>query len=197
MSQTITTATGDLLLSDWWTARRTKAAGLAGVIGGLTLAGLSISRTGLGIDPGPISMVYLIGYVLLIITLLAGNARYSPNYGSRGRTVAAVLILALASYAGSIIILGTAGGLFGIPFSPVTTLIGIVFVTMRLFGTLYRLILWRRTNASRITAGLFAVILPAVVILGPLAIIGLPAVGTEAPLYLAFIALGYELFRVD
>ena len=183
--------------STWWTPRRMKLAGFAGIIGGAILASLSISRTGLGIDPGAISQISPIGYALLIVALLAGHARYSSSYENGGRGIVVVLALSLASYAGSITILGITQGLLGIPLSPVNTLISIAFFGMRLFGTLYGIILWRQTNASRITAGLFAVVLPAVFVLGPLTLIGFPPLGIEAPLYLAFVALGFELLTAD
>lgn len=89
MSHNITnTQENDLLSSSWWTERRIQIAGLAGVVGGLGLAALSISRIGLGIDPGSVSMLYPVGYILLAIALIAGNTQYSPSYGSSGRTVA-------------------------------------------------------------------------------------------------------------
>lgn len=95
--------------SAWWTPSRTKLAGLAGVIGGLGLAGLSISRTELSIDQGAISQVSPIGYAFLVV---AGYARYSGGsiYVNGGRVVAIVLALSLVSYAGSIIILGMTRG---------------------------------------------------------------------------------------
>lgn len=74
-----------------------------------------------------------------------------------------------------------------------SSFVGVAFFAMRLFGTLYGGILWRQTTANRITAGLFVAILPAVFILGPLVLIGFPAVGIEAPLYLAFVTFSYEL----
>ena len=190
---TTNTQQNDVLSSSWWTEQRVKAAGLAGIIGGLGLALLSISRIGLGIDPGSLSMVYPLGYVLLAVALIAGYTQYGPSYGSSGRTIAVLLALSLMSYAGLITVMGVTAGLFGNPLTALSGFIGVAFFAMRLFGSLYGVILWRQTTSSRITAGLFVAILPAVFVLGPLALIGFPAVGIEAPLYLAFVAFGYEL----
>ncbi|WP_246999880.1 hypothetical protein [Halosolutus gelatinilyticus] len=101
------------------------------------------------------------------------------------------------SYAGTIVVLGITRGLFGIPISPVATLVSAASFGIRIFGSLYGIVLWTRTNASRLSAGLFAVTLPAVFVLSPLVLVGVPAVGIEAPLYLAFIALGVDLLTAD
>ncbi|GAA0200569.1 hypothetical protein GCM10009000_013330 [Halobacterium noricense] len=158
------------------------------------MTALSITRTGVGLDLGAINALYPVGYLLLSVSLLAADARYVSEYGRRGRLLAVLLSLSLLSYAGSIIVLLVSRIGFGSVQTPVTGLIGIAFLAMRLLGSLYGVRLWRRTE-TRLTAGLFIAVLPAALLLGPLAVVGFPAFWIESPLYLAFIALGYDLWR--
>jgi hypothetical protein len=180
----------------WWTAGRTKSAGIGGIVGGVGLLALSFGRSGSGFDLGPVGVLYPVGYVLLAAPLLAANARYGPEYGRRGRTVAAVFLASVLSYAASIVVLLASRIVFGSPLVPVGVLIGIAYIAMRLFGSLYGVVLWQRTAVSRPTAALFVCIVPAIFLLGPLAAAGYPGVWVESLLYLASIALGYELLTV-
>lgn len=181
---------------NWWTPRRTKRAGLGGIVGGVGLLALSIGRTGAGFDFGAVNLLSPVGYVMVTVTLLAANARYGSDYGRRGRIVAAVFAVSLSSYAASIPVLVASRAVFGSVLVPVGILAGTAFLVMRLFGSLYGVFLWRRTTLSRLTAALFVSILPALFVLTPLAVFGYPAVWVEAPLSLAGIALGYELLTV-
>lgn len=180
------------LSATWWTPRRTKLAGLCGIVGGLGLTVLSVTRIGIGFDLGAVNALYPVGYLLLILPLLAADARYVSEYGRRGHLLAVLLSLSLLSYAGSIIVLLASRIGFGFVQTPVTGLIGIAFLAMRVLGSLYGVRLWRHTEL-RLTAGLFVLVLPAVLLLAPLAVLGSPAIWVESPLYLAFIALGYDL----
>lgn len=182
---------------EWWTAQRTKSAGVGGIVGGVGLLALSFGRTGGGFEPGAVGALYPVGYVLLAVPLLAANARYGFDYGRRGRTVATVFLVSLLSYAASTILLLTSRIVFGSPLVPVGALIGIAYIAIRLFGSLFGVVLWRRTAVNGLTAALFVSIVPAIFLLGPLAAIGYPGVWVESPLYLASIALGYELLTVE
>lgn len=193
--QTTESSKGETNASVWKTDQRIKIAGLGGIIGGIGLSLLSIGRTGVGIDPGSISIVYPLGYTLLAIALLAGNAHYKRKYGARGNSVALLLALSIVSYAASTVVIVLSLRVFDFPLGPFTSLIGIAFFATRIFGTIYGVVLWRHTDSSRIAAVLFAVILPSMFIIGPLTILGIPAFGLELPLYLALIVFGYELWR--
>lgn len=182
-----------LASTTWWTPGRVKVAGLCGLVGGLALAALSISRTGFGVDPGAVSLAYPFGYLLCAVALLAADARYAARYGRRGRRVGGLFALSLACYGCAVLVLVASLRTFGLPVGPFTGLVGVAFFAARVLGSLYGVLLWRETDASRLTAGLFVAILPAMFLLAPLAVLGYPAVGVEGPLYLAFVALGYEL----
>jgi hypothetical protein len=181
----------------WWTPRRTKLAGICGLlggIGGLALARLPIISTGLGIAPRAIGLLYPVWYVLFVVALLAVHARYSTSYGRGGRYVAALFGLSLVSYAGSTIILSV--GVFDSLLTPIGFLAGMAYLAMRVLGCLYGISLWRHTNTSRLTAGLFIISFPAIFVFGALNELGFPDVLIiGATLYLAFIALGYDLWR--
>lgn len=107
-----------------------------------------------------------------------------------------MFLVSVSSYAASIVVLLASRIVFGSPLVPVGVLIGIAYIAMRLFGSLYGVVLWRRTAVSRPTAALFVCIVPAIFLLGPLAAVGYPGVWVESPLYLASIALGYELLTL-
>ena len=176
----------------WWTLRRTRLAGLGGVLGGLGATALSVSRTGVGMDLGAVNALYPVGYVLFAVTLLAADARYAGEYGDRGRTVAGLFGVALATYAVSVVVLVAGRALFGTLLLSLGGLVGAAFLGARLLATAYGVVLWSRTGANRLAAGLFALAFPAIFLLGPLAVVGLPGLWVEGPLYLGFVALGYD-----
>lgn len=190
--------------SAWWTPRRTKLAGLGSLIGGLVGVGslgwgaTAVAGTGIEVGPvgGAVRMLHPVVYVLFAVALLAADARYGSSYGRRGRGVAALFVLSLVSYVGGIVVLVVGRLAFGETLFPVGALVGTAYLAMRLFGTIYGIGLWRRADASRITAGLFVALFPAIFVLGPLTIVGVPAVWIQSPLYLAFVALGYDLWTV-
>lgn len=187
----------------WWTPKRMKLAGICGLIGGLgglLIARFPIGSTGLGIEPTAVGLLYPIWYVLFAVALLGANARYGTSYGRSGRYLAILLGLSLLSYAGSTIILvvGNTVTLFEEFLTPIGFLAGFAYLVIRLLGCLYGISLWRHTSASRLTAGLFIISFPAIFVFGVLNQLGFPDVliiGTT--LYLAFIALSYDLWRVD
>lgn len=188
--------------SSWWTTRRTKLAalsGFVGALGGLGIPGLPISRTGIGLELDVVGVLYPICYVLLAVTLLAANARYGASYGRGGRSIAILLALSLLSYAGSIFVFVMDRTVIGDVLLPIGVFTGTAYMAIWLLGSLYGISLWRHANtsANRLTAGLFITLLPAILVLGPLTRIGFPGVWIGAPLYLAFIALGYDLWTVD
>lgn len=180
----------------WWTPSRVRIAGLGGLVAGLGLVALSISRTGFGVDPGAVSLAYPFGYLLCAVALLAADVRYAASYGRRGRRVGALFALSIACYGCAVLVIVASLRVVGVPFGPLTGLVGVAFVAIRALGSLYGVLLWRETDASRLTAGLFVAILPAMFLLAPLAALWFPAVGVEGPLYLAFVVLGYELSTV-
>jgi hypothetical protein len=191
--------------ANWWTPRRTRLAGSGGLIAGLVglvrlgFVGVSTSRTGIGIELGgdALSALHPVGYVVFAVTLFAANARYGTGYGRRGRTIAVSFGLSLVSYAGTVVVLVAGRAAFGELLLPVGVLTGAAYVVIRLLGSLYGVVLWRRASTSRLTAGSFIILFPAIFVLGPLTAVGFPGVWIEAPLYLAFIALGYDLRTVE
>lgn len=192
--QTTSSSESGTITSLWVSDQWIRMAGLGGVLGGIVLTLLSISRTGLDFGLGSINIAYPLGYALLAVAVLAGNARYKSSYESHGNRVALLLGLSLASYAASIVVIVLSMRVFSFPVDPFTSLIGIAFFATRIFGTVYGIILWQRTDVSRIAAGLFTVILPSMFVLGPLALLGVPAFGVELPLYVACIVFGYGLW---
>lgn len=187
--------TGRTVPSWWkWTPRRTKSAALCGLLGGFSVLLSTELRVGFGggTDPGIGGVLYLLSHVLFAVAVLAANARYDTSYGRGGDSVAVLLVLSLVGYAGSItvVMVATVGDLL-----PVGVLAGTAYMAIRLFGTLYGLTLWSQTNTSRLTAGSFVALFPAIFLLGPLTQFGLPATAIEAPLALAGMALGYDLWR--
>lgn len=187
-------AAQDMPSQTWWTPRRTKLTGLIGALGGL-LGALGVAGSSLGMGIGSIAgIIYPVCHVLVAVALLAANARYGTSYGRGGRSVAVVLALSLVSYAVSIIILLVGHTLLGDLLLPTGVLTGAAYMAIRTFGSLYGISLWRHTSASRLTAGLFIVLLPSIFILGPLTQIGFPGSWIGAGLYLAFIALGYDIW---
>lgn len=188
----------------WWTPRRTKLAalssfgggvgGLLGSFGGVGLVGFSLGDTGAGITPGIVVVLYPVLHVLMAVGVLAANVRYGSSYGRRGRIVATLLVLSLVGEAGSILVLVVGRTELGALLLPIGVFHGAMYMVLRLFGSLYGIGLWRYTTVNRLTAALFIALFPAIFGLGPLTRIGFPGPLIGAPLDLAFIALGYELW---
>lgn len=174
--------------------RRTKVASAGGLVGGFGLSLLALSRTGVGVDPGSVGLAYPLGFALFAGAVLAVNARFEGQYGRRGRGVALLFALSMATYAVSTVAVVVALRVVGAPVGPFAGLVGAGFLGTRLFASLYGVVLWRRTDANRVAAGLFALVLPSLFVFGPLALFGLPAFGVELPLYAAFVAFGYDLW---
>jgi hypothetical protein len=141
---------------------------------GLGLVDLTIGNTGIGITPGAIIILYPVLHILMAIGMLAANAWYGTRYGRRGRIVAVVLVLSLVGDTGSILVIMVGGTMLGELPLPIGIFHAMTYMAIRLFGSLYGISLWRQTNASRLTAGLFIVLLPAIFILPPLTLIGYP-----------------------
>jgi hypothetical protein len=201
------TAAQNADFSTWWTPRRTKLAALGGLVGGvggllssfggLGLAGVSLGDTGIGITPDTIIILYPVLHILMAVGVLAANGWYGTKYGPRGRIFAMLLALSLVGEAGTILVLMVGRAALGELLLPIGILHATTYMAIRLFGSLYGISLWRHTNASRLTAGLFIVLFPAIFILPPLVLIGFPPTLIGAPLDLAFIALGYDLWRTS
>lgn len=190
--------------SSWWTPGRIKLAGLASLVGGvggllgsfggLGLVGMSLGDTGVGITPGTVIILYPVWHVLLAVGALAANTWYGATYGRRGRIFAVLMALSLLGEAGSILVLMVGRANLGDLLVPIGIFHAAMYMAIRLFGSLYGISLWRSEGMSRLTAGLFVVLFPAIFILAPLTQVGFPGVLIGAPLDLAFIALGYELW---
>ena len=185
--------------SSWWTPRRTRLAGIAGIVGGVVLTIVAIVHNALGLEPGTPAgtisgLFHLVTYALMLAALLAVNARYGTDYGRLGRVVAYVIGVSVAA-------LIPVGLLFEFVFGEDWALGGIVagiaFLAMHLGGSVYGIVLWRRTKVTRLAAGLFVAVVPAIIIvavLGGFGIVNLTPAAFEAPLYLGFAALGYDLW---
>ncbi|MFC7224065.1 hypothetical protein ACFQKF_13135 [Halalkalicoccus sp. GCM10025322] len=77
-------------ISQWWTPKRMKAAGLSGIVGGVVLAATAFVYNAFGFQPETVAGmiaggVYAVAYALLLFTLLAVHARYGDSYGRLGR----------------------------------------------------------------------------------------------------------------
>jgi hypothetical protein len=188
------TETQNVTSAGWWTPQRTKLAGICGLVGGtggLAIARLPIGSSGFGIAPNAIGMLYPVWYVLFAVALLAASARYTS-----GRYVVPLFDLSLVSYAGSVTILVIGNTVFEGLFIPLGFIAGMSYLAMRVLGCIYGISLWRQTDSSRLTTGLFIISLPAIVVFGVLTQLGLPDwLIFGATLYPAFIALGYDLWR--
>lgn len=186
-------------ISQWWTPKRMKAAGLSGIVGGVVLAATAIVYNAFGFQPetfaGMISGgVHAVTYALMLFALLAVHARYGDNYGQLGRVGAWVLGIALAVLT---VGFGLLTFVFGMNWMPGAMAVGIAFLAIHLFGVLYGVVLWRRTDVSPLAAGLLIAVVPAFVVTIAFEMIGisLTAAAFEVPLYLGFAALGYQLWE--
>lgn len=193
--------------SSWWSVRRTKLAGLCGLIGGIggllpLLAGLGIivpqiGDTGVGISPSLIIILYPVWHLLMGLSVFGANGWYRSGYGRGGRILAVLLGLSLVGEAVSILVLMFGGTMLGELLVPIGVIHGTIWMAIRLFGTLYGIALWGHERVNVITAGLFVTLFPAIFILAPLTQIGFSGALIPAPLNLAVIALGYELLTID
>ena len=189
----------------WWTPRRTRAAGIgaatAGVVALASLALAGAPADALGPHAGPVGgalgMFHPVIYALFAAALLAANARYGAAYGRQGRTVAGLFALTLAGYAGAVLAVAAGRAVLGEVLVPVGVLVGAAYLASKLLATVYGIVCWSRAGTGRLAAGLFALVLPALFVLGPLALVGVPAAWIEAPIHLAFVALGYDLLAGD
>lgn len=134
------TAGTNAIALTWWTPRRMKLGGLAGIIGGfgvlgvLGVAELSLGNTGVGIGPGAVGVLYPVWHILLAGALLAANARDGAGYGRGGRSVAILLALSLASYAGFGLILVAGRTMLGDLFVPIGVITGTAYLAIRLLA---------------------------------------------------------------
>lgn len=175
------------------TPRRTALAGGCGILGGLTglfVPLLPLSGLGFGGDPGIGGTIHLLGYALGAVTVFAANAHYRERYGRGGQIVAGLLVLALVAYAASIAAF-IVGPSIRILLGGVT---GMAYLSIWLLGSGYGVVLWNHSQTSRLTAGLFLSLFPSLFILGLLTQVGFPGLWIETPIWLAFIALGYEVY---
>lgn len=186
-------------ISQWWTPKRMKAAGLSGIVGGVVLAATAIVYNAFGIQPetfaGMIAGgVHVVAYALMLFTLLAVHARYGDSYGRLGRVGTWVLGIALAVLT---VGFGLLTFVFGMNWMPGAIAVGIAFLAIHLFGVLYGVVLWRQTDVSPLAAGLLIAVVPALVVTIAFEMIGisLTAAAVEVPLYLGFAALGYQLWE--
>jgi hypothetical protein len=191
-----------------WTPPRSRLAGMAGIAGGvvwITMVATIVTTMGfdaLNFEPGTagpvadatITISHSLMNALMLVAVLAANARYGADYGRLGRAVAYVLAIDLAVL---VPVLPLIIFVFGEDWVPGGIIAGIAFITMHLCGSIFGIFLWRRTIVRRLTAGLFIAIVPAIIAvfvfqaLG----IGLPAATFESFLNLGVAALGYDLLR--
>ena len=194
----------NVVSSSWWTPQRVKLAGLASLVGGiggllgsfggLGLVGMSLGDTGIGITPDTVIILYPVWHALLAVGALAANVWYGSGYGRRGRIFATLLTLSLLGESGTILVIMMGRTALGELLLPIGILHATTFMAIRFFGSFYGIYLWRCEGVSRLTAGLFIVPFPAIFVLALLTQVGFPGVLIGAPLDLAFIALGYELW---
>lgn len=190
---------GQTRASQWWTSKRTRAAGLAGIISGIALAATVIVYNAFSIQPETFAGmvaggVHAVTYALMLFALLAVHARYGDSYARLGRVGAWVLSIALAVLAIGFMLLTF---VFGMNWMPGAVAVGIAFLALHLFGVLYGIVLWRRTDVSRLAAGLLVAVVPALIVTIVFETIGisLTAAAIEVPLCLGFAVLGYQLWE--
>lgn len=186
-----------------WNARRIRLAGggaiAAGLIG-LLLSGLveiPIGRLSSNSDFGLFGFVYPVIYLLFAVSLIAAAGRFDTGTRSGDRSVALLLAAAIGTYAASLLVIMAGYTLFEEIFIPAGIVTGFAYLAVRLLETLYGLRLWQQGRSSRLTAGLFLALFPALFILGLLTTVGVPASAIEVVVYGAFIALGVELVRSE
>lgn len=186
-----------------WSARRARLAGLGAIIGGLAgllisgLVDILISRLGSTPDFGLFGSIYPVIYLLFTVSLVAAAERFDTGTESDDRSVAFLLAAAVGTYAGSLFVIMAGHTLFEEIFIPAGIVTGFAYLTIRFLGTLYGLRLWQQGRSSRLTAGLFLALFPALLILGLLTTVGVPVNAIEIVVYVAFIALGVELVQVE
>lgn len=191
--------------SEWWTSHRTKVASICGLLGGLGMLGITsvvvgAARPGPGLGVG--GLFYPLAHVLGAVALLAANGQYGFRYGRRGRSIALVVVLSMAVYAGMMILLSSMGpALLGDLLVPIGVLTGTAYMSIRIFGSIFGLYLWQQAveqhSTTRLTAGFFISLLPAVFVLPVLMQFSVPGWVLNAPLGLGCIALSYDLWRAQ
>jgi len=185
-----------------------RLAGMAVIAGGIVWIAMTVTVvTTLGFDAlnygsgtagtladAAVTISHSVMYALMLIALLAADARYGTDYGRLGRAVAYVLIVDLAVL---VPILPLIILVFGEDWVPGGVIAGIAFITMHLFGSIFGILIWRRTTVSRLTAGLFILVVPAIIAVFVFQAIGvgLPAATFETFLNLGVAALGYDLWK--
>ncbi|MBA2691387.1 MAG: hypothetical protein H0U65_02685 [Rubrobacter sp.] len=181
----------------WWTTERMRLAGVAGIVGGVVLAAVAIVHNALDFQPGTTAgtvsgMFHVAAYAMMLAALLAADARYRADYGRLGRITAYAIGVSMAA----LIPVGLLSEfVFGWEWAIGGTVAGIAFLIMHLGATVFGIVLWRRTAAGRLAAGLFIAVVPAIMVVAALAALGvfLTVAAFEAPLYLGFAALGYDV----
>jgi hypothetical protein len=185
--------------STWWTPERTRLTGIGGMAGGVVLTLVAVVHNALDFQPGtPAGTVsglfHAAAYALMLVALLAAGTRYGADYGRLGRVTAYAIGVSM----GVLIPVGLLSEfVFGWEWAIGGTVAGIVFLTMHLGASVFGVVLWRRTAVNRLAAGLFIAVVPAVIVVAGLATLGifLSVAAFEAPLYLGFAALGYDLWN--
>ena len=183
--------------SAWWTPRRTKLAGVGGVLGGLALVGLASMRPDAVIRSSAVGLSYSAASGLLLLSLFAAHERYGPTDGRVGRFGAIALGLLLVGVTGFTLFFSISPLVFGIVLTPFGLLYGLSFYGLPVAAALYGYDLWRETSTSRLAAGALLLTLPAALALLALAALDWPIAQPQVPVYLAFVTLGYELVTTD
>lgn len=185
-----------------WDTRWAAMAGIAGavtvsaaalvdwVVGGLAHEGLSWAF---------VVGVHVVGYTLVLPATLAVRARYAGMFGRVGRAAATVFAASFAVMTVAFLG-GGAMGAQGLEHPVIGALAGGGFVGMFLGALVLGVVLWRRTDVSRLAAMLLVAPLPLVT---PL-VAGLDALGVvsahpaamEIAVYLGVATLAYERLAV-
>jgi hypothetical protein len=191
-----------------WTRDRLRSAGLAGIAGGVGLTLVSIVHNAVGLDPETAepglsgealsAAAHGIAYALMLAALLAATTAYRPWFGAVGRGAAVALAVSLAVLgvgflvAGAVFLAGVVFDLESWYFLPVPIAFAVMFLASIVLGLA---LLLRRLAPWPVPALFVAPVLAAAVVIAVDGIFGvnLTAAAVEAPLYLAFAALGYYL----
>lgn len=174
--------------------RRRQTFALVSIFGGFLLTVLTIARIG-DIHTVSIGILYPLGYALLAVGLAGGARHFQRYYGNSGTRLAWVLALSLACYAGSILVVVASQRFGGLPTGSVTGLVSLSFFAARLLAMLYGVVLWTRTPVSKVTAGLFVLALPSLLVVAPFGFLGATVFAAQASLYVASMGFGCSLLR--
>lgn len=182
-----------------WTSVRLKIAGISGIVGGVVLITTWLLETGLDVALGRFAQIAsVLAYILLLITLLGAVTRYDLDDSRMRQAVVLALAVGLI-FAMSLHLTLALGDLAPRGILEIGGLLwGVAFTTLPFLTSLFGIVLWRTTTASRLVAGSFVAVVPAAVAIYA-ALYVFPGtnamvIGYDLLRHVAFVTLGYALW---